>query len=94
MKNRIKSKTDELLRKRLNSAGLEVLESFFLEMNSDGDMTIKGICDVKDYSEHLIFLSAEKYCLEIQGSELFIKVFSLSETVVTGVIENIAFLRK
>ncbi len=94
MENKIKLKTNEILRKKLNSAGLEVIENLYLEMNSDRDLIIKGVCEVKEYTDNMIFLITEKYCIELKGTNFVIKVFSLPETVISGDVENIAFLKK
>lgn len=67
---------------------------FLLEMNSEGNLRITGITDIKGYDESNIIVISVKYVTEITGRSLFMKRFSDTEIIVSGEIDRIDFIRR
>lgn len=67
---------------------------FLLEMNSEGNLRITGITDIKGYDESNIVVISVKYVTEITGRSLFMKRFSDTEIIVSGEIDRIDFIRR
>ena len=73
---------------------LESDRSFLLEMNSEGNLRITGITDIKGYNERSILVISQKYVTEIKGQKLFMERFSDSEIIVSGDTDTISFIKR
>ncbi len=77
-----------------NSPEFMTEEEFLLEFNSEGELTARGCKDVKEYTEENVLLISEDYYINVGGKNLIMKQFSLKNTVIGGLIENINFIRR
>ena len=84
----------EAFRKAARILQLETDRSFLLEMNSEGNLRITGITDIKGYDECTILVVSIKYVTEIKGQQPFMQRFSDSEIIVSGEIGSISFMKR
>ena len=88
------SKTAKALVRIMRDNEINVSEKFFMEMNSDGALSVKGIEDVSGYTQTEIFLVSAEYYISVKGKELIIRVFSGSSVEITGETEDISFIKR
>ncbi|MCH5198334.1 MAG: YabP/YqfC family sporulation protein [Oscillospiraceae bacterium] len=92
----MKEKKSNSLRLLADSIGrdihIESFESFLLQLNSSGDMSIKGAQHISLCSENEIGIDCSYMSVDIRGSDLSVKLFSEEETIVAGKIDGISFL--
>lgn len=72
---------------------MDTKESFYLEVNEDGELSVTGCNEIINYTGENIMLKSEKYYLDIYGTDLFLVVYSENSSVIKGDIEDIKFLR-
>ena len=87
-------KITECLRKISRSLQLDTDRSFHLEMNSEGNLRITGITDIKGYDEYCILVVSPKYITDIKGYGLFMEKFSEREIIVSGKIDTVSFIKR
>lgn len=73
---------------------LDVNESFCLEMNSEGELSIKGAEEISEYTDCSVFITSREYYVEIKGCGLRLKNYSKAVTGILGEISNISFLKR
>lgn len=73
---------------------LDVNESFCMEMNSEGELSIKGAKEISEYTECTVFIVSREYYVEIKGSALRLKNYSKTVTGIQGEINNIKFMKR
>lgn len=91
---KIKDLAQKAIREALRDLELDVKEQFFMEMNSEGEMSIRGMQEVEEYTEQYILLRGNGRYIEIKGNFLRLKVYSLRNTGIIGEIDSISFLRR
>ena len=82
------------LRRYLRSVQLYTDRRFLLEMNSEGELRVTGITDIRSYDEWGILVISRSNITEIKGSELVMNKFSESEISVCGKIDTVNFMRR
>lgn len=87
-------RADKKIRAIFSDAQINVREPFNLEMNSDGDVTVKGIDDVSEYNDSRIFLVSRDFFVEIKGEKLKMSAYSKNDTVINGEIYGIEFTKR
>ena len=75
-------------------AEIDTFESFFLTMDHNGSVGIKGCVQVREYTEDQLILVCKKFIIEISGAGLYIHTFAECETVISGTVTDIHFLRR
>ena len=84
----------EFFRKTARNLQLDTDRSFHLEMNSEGNLRITGITDIKGYDEYCILVVSPKYITDIKGYGLFMEKFSEREIIVSGKIDTVSFIKR
>ena len=87
-------KMKSFTRKMARSLQIDTDRSYLLEMNSEGNLRVTGITDIKSYDESSVLVLSEKFITEIKGSSLFMQKFSDSEINVSGEILTINFIKR
>lgn len=87
-------KMKSFTRKMARSLQIDTDRSYLLEMNSEGNLRVTGITDIKSYDESSVLVLSEKFITEIKGSGLFMQKFSDSEINVSGEILTINFIKR
>ena len=70
------------------------ITNVFMEMNSEGEVSIKGAYDISEYTDVSIFIITREYFLDIKGSNLKLRTYSKSITGICGEIGNISFMKR
>lgn len=78
----------------MRGAEIDIEESFLMEMNSFGELSVKGCKDINGYDTENIMLVSDEYFLSVKGEGLQIKNYSPVDTVICGKIENIGFMKR
>lgn len=91
---RIIKETEKKIRAVFSDAQINVKEPFNLELNSDGEVTVKGIDDVSEYNENRIFLVSRDFFVEIKGEKLKMSAYSKNDTVIKGEIYSMGFTKR
>lgn len=87
-------RAEKKIRAVFSDAQISVNEPFNLEMNSDGDVNVKGIDDVSEYNDSQIFLVSRDFFVEIKGKNLKMSAYSKTDTVINGEIYSIDFTKR
>ncbi len=94
MQNKLSDVLKKGMRKFMRETQIDTDNTFLLEVNSDGNVTIKGITDINSFDEEVIIVSSDKFITEIKGIGLFMKSFSETEIIVYGTANTINFIKK
>lgn len=94
MKNKMKNSVFRYFRMVMNDAELDADEPFQLEVNSLGEITVKGCKDIRGYSENEIMLVTDSFFITVKGKALQIKRFMRSLTVISGTADDISFIKR
>lgn len=84
---------EKTFRMFLRDSDLDVKEAFFMEMNSEGELMLRGIEDVNEYGKERMLLKSRDFYLEIKGENMLLGTYSANYTSIKGKIDSIAFLR-
>ena len=87
-KDRIRKLADQVGR----DLEIEAFESFFMQMNSSGELCVRSVGSVRVCTEEEIVLVCRYMLLHIKGNGLRMLCFSERETVIAGRIAAISFL--
>lgn len=71
---------------------IETFESFLLQIDSSGELSVKGVKRISLCEENEVSLDCRYMSVSVRGKRLFVRLFSEEETTVSGEIENISFL--
>ena len=82
------------IRKLFQNSDFLLEEEFHLEFNSNGELSIKGCDDIKEYCEDNVLLLAGEFIVTVKGTGLYLKQFSEKSTVIDGLIESINFIKR
>ncbi len=94
MKNKMKYSVFRYFRRVMNDAELDADEGFHLEVNSLGEITVKGCKDIMSYSENEIMLTSDSCFVTVKGNALQVKQFMRSLTVISGETDDICFIKR
>lgn len=73
-------------------ASINSFESFFIRMNSDGELCVRGVKCISSCSDEEISFDCEQNSISVKGKGLVLGVFSEEETVIRGEVRDISFL--
>lgn len=93
-KELLRRKAGRAVRLFMRDNDIDVSESFFMEMNSEGEVSIKGAYDISEYTDVSIFITTREYFLDVKGSNLKLRTYSKSITGICGEIGNISFMKR
>lgn len=92
----MKEKKNNSLRLIADSIGrdmhIETFESFLLQLNSAGELSVKGARHISLCTENEVGIDCSYMSVDIRGIGLSVKLFSEEETVISGKIDGISFL--
>gem|GEM_PF-4323855 len=71
---------------------IDTFESFLLQMNSSGELSVKGAEHISLCTEKEVEIDCEYMSVDVRGDNLSVKLFSSEETVISGKIGGISFL--
>lgn len=94
MKNKLMKSVQKSISSFMRDAGLDADESFCLEMNSAGELSVKGCRDVNSFNNTGMAIITDDYFIDVKGNTLQIKEFSFNQTTVSGRISEISFFKR
>ena len=94
MKNTLLNTAVNNLNVFMRDASLDANESFGLEMNSSGEITVKGCKDINSFCDTGVMIISEEYYIDVKGYALQIKQFSPLVTIISGNITDISFMKR
>ncbi|MBR2410555.1 MAG: YabP/YqfC family sporulation protein [Clostridia bacterium] len=89
MKKRLSDSVKNGYVKFMKNAELDTDDSFLMELNSSGILTVRGSKDIIAFDENRIILQCKDFFLDIKGKDLSILSFSKNSTAVSGKTESI-----
>ncbi len=87
-------KIQTFARKTARSLQIDTDRSYLLEMNSEGNLRISGITDIKNYDESCVLVLSDKFVTEIKGKALYMQRFTDTEINVSGDVFAINFIKR
>lgn len=78
----------------MRDAELDANDSFYLEMNSSGELSVKGCRDINAFSDTGVMIVSDDFFIDVKGTSLQVKEFSPEITVIAGIISDIGFMKR